>query len=321
MTQPLNYTPKAIADLSAMAIEARRTAPMTAIGIDYLLGKLKQAEVFILPDFGTLLDRSKARPELPATALRPPFPVVALEYVAQGNEWGDTFYTASPCSRRIALAWDYTDDLPPTMIGAMPPLPRGFVVASIAFYDEHQKWMPIAAAVHFEYEGGWMDHPGTGEFRDLMVAAGRISKAQASARALPASPIIVSPETLAMATLTSGSERAREGILADLMDEVNAYIDLACALACRNVSTRAHPAPAVLNKQRVRKGKPPLYGFHVLELAGADFGGDGSGEGDRNAPRAHLRRGHIRRLSAERITWVNQTMVRGRGFVDKVYAA
>jgi hypothetical protein len=322
MTQPLNYTPKAVEDLSALAAQAEPTAPLTSLGIRYLVAKLRAAEVFVLSDSGQLLDRGKPRPELPGLVVRPPFPVVALEYEAATADWQDPIYNASQCSRRIALAWDYTDDLPgpiAEMLGR--PLPRGVVIASISFYDEHQQWMPIAVAMHVDYEADWHRPTDQSAFRDSMLASGRLTPAVASARTLPGTPIPVSPETIFAAAGAFGLAQAWDMMSADLMDEAAAYMDLCWALACKNVSTRRHPAPEKLNRQRAKAGKLPLYGFHVLELSGEQMSGAGGAADDRRGPRSHLRRGHIRRLSNERVTWVNQTMVRGRGFVDKVYAA
>lgn len=320
MTQPLHFTPKAIADLSEIAVAARFTAPGTSEGVLYLIDKLRAAQVFVLSDSGQLLDRSKPRPELPGVVLRPPFPVVALEYLANPADWADPVYTASSCSKRISLAWNNVDDLPPTieaMIGR--PLGPGVIIASIAFYDEHQKWMPVAVAMHVDYEEDWVARSEESHFHDAMVAAGRITPATARARTLPGSAIPISPETVFAGAATLGAARTMDMMGADLMDETAAFMDLCWALACKNVSIKHREAPARLNAQRVKAGKPPLHGFHVLELAGEAFGGDARG-GHHASPRSHLRRGHIRRLGADRVTWVNQSMVRGRGFVDKVYA-
>lgn len=320
MTQPLHFTPKAIADLSEFADAAKGKAPATRDGILYLIEKLKSAEVFVLSDSGQLLDRGKARPELPGLVLRPPFPVVALEYLANPTDWKDPIYTPSSCSKRIALAWDFTDDLPASIAGMLGrPLPRGVIIAAIAFYDEHQKWMPISVAAHIDYEDDWFA-PKRSAFYDSMVAAGRISPAVAQSRTLPGSVIPLSPETVFVAAATFGIEQAMDMMSADLMDEAAAYMDLCWALACKNVSVRHSPAPENLNRQRAKTGKPALFGFHVLELAGETIGGAPVASSPHASPRSHLRRGHIRRLSPDRVTWVNQSMVRGRGFIDKQYS-
>lgn len=201
-------------------------------------------------------------------------------------------------------------------------LEPGVVVASIAYYDQNSTWQPIAAAMHFAYDSLWQDQPVSGPFVNAMLRSGRLKPALAKIGSIGGMMLPLLPEAMVGAAMALGGPSALQDVLqADLMDEVNAYLDLCTALACKNVSSRKLPAPANLNRQRVKKGKPPLKPFHVLELAGGDgFGGVGPA-GERAGPRSHLRRGHIRRIAPDRVTWVNQTMVRGRGdFVDKVYS-
>lgn len=323
MTQALNFAPKAIEALLSYPCPG---TPATAAGMRYLASKLREAQVFVLGDSGQLLDRSKPRPEVPCSLFRPPFPVVALEYTALNNDWDEGIYTGAKCPKRIALAWDWQDDLPPALTRFSPPaLPPGVVIASIAFYADPGVWMPIGAAVHVAYDGDWLEaRPGDlPPHTQAMVDSGRLPKQQLNAQSgLMLTPIALLPEVVAgIAMERGGSRRATFDILsADLMDEINAYTDLCLALACKNVTSRQHAAPAALNKTRIKAGKLPLTGFHVLELRdGGEMPGAG-GTGDRSGPRSHLRRGHIRRLAPGRITWVSSSVVRGRGFVDKVYA-
>lgn len=319
MTQALNYTVKAIEGLLSHECPG---APGTRAGFRYLADKLRQAQVFVLSDHGQLLDRSKPRPEVPGLLLRPPFPVIALEYTAQGLDWQEGFYTEAKCSKRIALAWEWTDDLPPELRGWCPPsLGPGVVIASIPFYDAQGLWVPVPAAMHIAFDDAWQAPPAASPFREAMLESGRLTRSQLQARTLSGSTIALSPETMVHLGMTLGPSFTVDTLAADTMDEVNAYADLCYALACKNVSRREHPAPASLNKQRIKAGKLPLKGFHVLEVQGGGEMPGAGAAGDRSAPRSHLRRGHIRRLPGDRVTWVNSTVVKGRGFVDKVYAA
>jgi hypothetical protein len=310
-----------MADLLALA---EASPPGMTAGFRYLADKLRQAQVFVLSDHGQLLDRAKPRPQVPGDVFRPPFPVVALEYTASTREWADPFYNGSKCSRRIALAWEWSDDLPP-ILRAFPcaDLGAGVVVAALAFYDEQDHWLPVAAAMHLDFEETWNDAPAPSPFREAMIKAGRISKAVEKEPGLASSPIALMPEAIEAIAARMGAAATIDAICADMMDEVNAYTDLCYALACGNVGTSRVTAPPALNKKRIKAGKLPLRDFHVLELAGGGVlpGASDHGGGDRAAPRSHLRRGHIRRLGPERITWVNSAIVRGRGFIDKVYAA
>jgi hypothetical protein len=318
MTQPLHYTPKAIECLANLEGTA---SPAASVGIRYLTAKLRLAQVFVLPDHGSLLDRSKPRPEVAGLTFQPAFPVVALEYpspAATGRVVPG--YTDAPSSKRIALAWRWTDDLPVSLRRFAPPVGDGVAIASICWFDELQLWLPVAAAAHMTFEDEWK-HLDPLPFVQAAAAAGSVSPSIIAARTYPFQLLPMLPDALGGMVQALGPSGATDHLAADLNDEINAYTDLCYALACKNVETREHPAPAALNKSRLKAGKLPLKSFHVLELNG---GGDMPGTGtavDRAGPRSHLRRGHIRRLPGERVTWVNSTVVRGRGFVDKVYAA
>lgn len=319
MTQPLNFTPKAIAGLLEIPWEGM---PACAAATRYLIGKLRQAQVFVLGDHGELLDRSKARPEVPGVMFKPAFDVVALEYTSLQPRREDPYYTAARSTRRIALAWEWKDD-PPAGFGRFPELGPGVVVASISWIDEHQMWMPMSGAMHLAYDDEWRAGDAVpSAFREAMIAAGQYACRPESERSYPITPIPLLYEVCVQSERLLGSlEAVLDAMQADVTDELNAYIDLCYALACKNVSTRENAPPAALNKQRIKTGKLPLKGFHVLELAnGGEMPGAG-GIAERTGPRAHLRRGHIRRLPGERVTWVNSTMVQGRGFIGKVYAA
>lgn len=318
MTQALNYTVKAMAQLMDYPCPG---APGTRAGMRYIAEKLRQAEVFILGDNGELLDRSKARPEVPGMLFKPPFPVVALEYSSATKEWGSSEYTAAPSTRRIALAWEWRDDLPPMCQALAPRIDRpGVVIASIPYYDAQRAWMPVAAAGFVPYDGDYIQPIGVSPFRDAMVSEGRITTKQAAQRAFECESVPLLPEAILGMFAEHGRDASMDYLRADLMDEANAYIDLCMALACKNVSAVRHPASRALNRARIGSGKPKLKDFHVLEVRGAG-GLPGAGLGGGTSPRSHLRRGHIRRLDANRVTWVNATIVNGHGgFVDKQYS-
>ncbi|QTH21970.1 hypothetical protein HRJ34_00050 [Rhizorhabdus wittichii] len=320
MIQPLNYTAKARESLAGITSTA---SPFSRHGIAYLLGKLTDAEIFVLPDHGELLDRSKPRTEVPNIVLRPPFPVTALEYRSPpGTAHEVPGYTDAACSRRVALAWDWKDDLPHPIAAASsfpPRLPAGVAIAAICYFDQMQAWLPIAAGMHIAYDDPWLESDVRLPFAAAAVAAGRMTEKQADARRPRARPFPILWDAILGIASARGIDGALDLLAADMMDEANAYIDLCYALACRNVSAERHVAPAKLNRAREKAGKIALPDFHTLTLAGSSDG-QPFGSADRSGPRSHLRRGHIRRLGPDRITWVNQTMVRGRGgFVSKQY--
>jgi hypothetical protein len=321
VTRALNFTPAAVAALRGHPCPG---APITRASNRWIADLLERAEVFILPDCGELLDRSRPKPEVPGLMFRPPFPVVACEYLAQNSIRPGGFYNASPCSKRIALAWDWTGDLPAPLLAAFGPaaLDPGVCVISVFYSDEAQTWVCNSAATHLPYEGEWMARGEMAEtpFIRAMIADGSLAGGNLKAKGYVSNFLPLMIEFLEQVRRETGSvEGALDIARADNNDEVNAYIDLCYALACKNVSAERSATPKILNRERRRKGRPELKDFHVLNL-----GGDGTGQlvgsADRSLPRSHLRRGHIRRLGADRVTWVNQTMVHGRdGFVSKTY--
>ncbi|QQV76507.1 hypothetical protein H5J25_13740 [Sphingomonas aliaeris] len=317
MTQALNFTTKAIECLEGI----NSPHPGVQQGFRYIAEKLREAQVFVLPDYGTLLDRSKAPVELPGEMYHPPFPVVALEYTARGDRgrWNGQ-YTALKSSRRIALAFDWQNDLPPIarMMAPQQATP-GFVVMSIFYNDEDQMWIPVSAGIRFDYDQmNFRNDLPSFPFRDAMIASGRMNKAAVKSGAPAGTLVPILPEAIILAGQVHGVPVTMDAISADLMDEVNAYFDLCAALGCRNVQSDRHAPPDKLNRQRMKAGKPLLSDFLTLSLDG-DQGGGGTFEAA-GSRRSHLRRGHIRRLSADRITWVNQTMVTGQGgFKSKSY--
>lgn len=319
MAEALNYSTKAIEAFSAMDATA---APLSRIGLRYLAEKLRQAQVFILPDHGSLLDRSRPRPEVAGQTFQPAFPVMALEYRAPPGKGRETpGYTDALSSRRIALAWRWADDVPLELAKCGNPINSdGFVVASICYFDATRMWVPMAIAAHVAFDEPLVAAPITG-FVEAAIAAGQMTKS-AAARARPFTPIAILPEAIFGMVGVAGSAEAMDKLSTDVMDELSAYIDLCYALSCRNVGTERNPAPEKLNKARLKRGQMPFKDFHVLKLADAAPGGVGGTGSGASSRRAHLRRGHIRRLrhlGEGRMTWVNATMVNGRGFVEKAY--
>lgn len=110
----------------------------------------------------------------------------------------------------------------------------------------------------------------------------------------------------------------------DVASDMRAVLELVEALSCVNVKPQCiKGATQAVNARRVRGGKLPLLDTWVLTIdatrtfrgAGRDVGGD------RNGPRQHLRRGHIRRLGDGRKVWVNATVVgaASNGRISKTY--
>ena len=153
MIQPLNYTPKVIEAFEGY----RQTAsPLSRVAFGYLVGKLRQAQVFLLPDHGELLERDKPRPEMPGLVFKPPYPVTVLEYASPPGR-AETPGMDCPCPKRVVLAWEWTEDAPVELRPWIPPdLGAGVVVAAITYVDATQMWIPVATAAHFAYDDQWV---------------------------------------------------------------------------------------------------------------------------------------------------------------------
>jgi len=231
MTQPLNYTKKAWRDLRAME---RTASPVSARGLRYLTAKLERAETFTLPDYGTLFDRGALRPQLPNSTLRLPFPVVALEYEAPAaTGWRVPGYTDAPSSRRIALAWDWKQDLPAA------PLPPGIVIMSISFFDQMARWFPATpAALHIGYDDEWFVPPERRAFEEASLAAGRTTVEQSTAPRPKCEIVPILGDVLAAMALGQGTEKTLDLIAADTMDEANAFLDLCQSIAFDGIPSK-----------------------------------------------------------------------------------
>lgn len=99
------------------------------------------------------------------------------------------------------------------------------------------------------------------------------------------------------------------GLIAECMDPVMAML---MYLNTTGVISEKVPASVALNKARVKKGRFPIPERHIVRIDPRVLGaGGGSGDGHHKSPRAHYRRGHIRRLDNGRTTWVKACIVAG----------
>lgn len=107
------------------------------------------------------------------------------------------------------------------------------------------------------------------------------------------------------------------------IERIAALFKFLAALSCSNTIAADVPAPAALNRKRQAKGKTPFFSYKVLQIAAGQSRSSQhtSAGGTHASPRAHLRRGHIRRLPTGQTTWVNACMVgqMARGMVAKDY--
>lgn len=121
-----------------------------------------------------------------------------------------------------------------------------------------------------------------------------------------------------------GSRLDRTPMHEAVMAAGRSVLELVEALGCHNVAAEVvERIDAAVNAPRRRQGKLPMYEVRRLVVKTGDVTHTiGSPVGDRNGPREHLRRGHIRRLPDGRKTWVQACVVGSRalGVVRKTYA-
>jgi hypothetical protein len=100
-------------------------------------------------------------------------------------------------------------------------------------------------------------------------------------------------------------------------------MEFLAALSCSNVSetTLPRPNPLSIAGRQATKGRVPLYETKVLTIAPVEAPATSARGGTHNSPRAHLRRGHIRRLASGKSVWVNATVVGKKelGLIYKSY--
>lgn len=111
-----------------------------------------------------------------------------------------------------------------------------------------------------------------------------------------------------------GSRLDRTPMHEAVMAAGRSVLELVEALSCNNVAAevveRIDPA---VNARRRRQGKLALYEVRRLVVKVGDVAhAIGAPVGDRNGPREHLRRGHVRRLLDGRKTWVQACVVGSR---------
>ena len=104
----------------------------------------------------------------------------------------------------------------------------------------------------------------------------------------------------------------------DITDAIMVFLSI---LNCKNVKTEEVKPDAALQKARAKRGKMPLFSYHVLTLR-SDTPEKGDSKGGTHAsPRLHIRRGHIRRFDDGTHTWVSPCTVGDKklGMVHKDY--
>jgi hypothetical protein len=272
---------------------------------------LDRAEKFLLPEWGRIFDEREIEVfnDMP-TMNRLPYPVIASEFLCDYVQHNTMLPGEMPSTRRISLCAEEAamEALAPFTLAwirqtkaqvATEPqtLDIGFVVFPISYFAERDLWVPPPSVAVFRKDDRPQDHR---------------------------TDIVITPLGQDAYTVFPLEERLRRGAR-DVNDECIAAIHLLLALSLERTTHTVIPASAALNKKRARTGKPPLYEYKVLDIVSDLMASPrqtlGRPHGEHASPRMHKRRGHLRRLGTDRVTWVRDTVVGkpGRGEIRKDY--
>lgn len=325
--QLLNYSAHALDELEALIPKIRADMPGIRDAHRKVVAYLRNSVKFLLPNCAELIDMGELR-QAHVDMARLPFDVVALEapWVLPDGEGGDKSH-ALRSPKRIALCMTMHKDValafPDT--ARFVDEPAGGVVVIPIYWLEHERaWKLPMGGVFVPHDNEVRDYsPGEVNTPTRLVNQPFIDGGLApkKLRQFRVAPWILLPEMFEASAAQHGHAAVAAGIVGDARDEVSMLLQTGCVLNCSNVRMPEVPPVAALNKKRVAKGKVPFFSYRVLQVD--DPRGTGAGAGGQHAsPRAHLRRGHIRRLS-DRTVWVRAAIVNAgthAGVVDKTYA-
>jgi hypothetical protein len=313
--QSLNYCTHAIEDVLRMAGELSSEYWETTTRLRRTAQLLDQAVKFILPEHGDLIDVNKVD-ETAFDLMRLPFPLVALEapFPPLGRliESGPMKEVSS--TRRIALIWDET--FAPQSELAPDYKEPGIYVMAVYYTEDDRSWVasPVGLFMPRETEVRTVADGGTNAVERLAIDTLLSQEAiTAKSRIFEVRYFDALPQMKKLLVNQMGYEVAQARLELDVRDEMLITWGFCLTVNCVNVQMATMPAPDKLNAKRIRNGKPPLYEYRVLQLPEARPTSGGGAkyrlEGIRQAPRIHLRRGHPRRLSDGRVTYVRAAVV------------
>ncbi|ABO60499.1 hypothetical protein LA345_37905 (plasmid) [Burkholderia vietnamiensis] len=325
--QRLNYSTHALEQFEQLIPTIRRDMPGMRAGFEAVTHLLRLSVKYLLPNCAELIDVSELR-QVHIDSMRLPHPVAALEapWVLPDGEGGDKGNLR--CPKRIALCVELDEDVARLLPGTEHLLdePDGGVCVIPIYWTEAGQWQlaPGGAFVpHSNELSAYVPEQADERTRLLNEPLREAGLSARKMRQFQVSAFVILPEQYEFLVTQLGSLRvAHSETLANARDDILALIQTGCVVNCSNIETPTLEAPAKLNKKRQQNGKVPFFDYRVLALRPTKAG-DGQGRGGQHAsPRAHIRRGHIRRLEHKTV-WVSDTLVNAgsaRGVVVKDYA-
>src|SRR5690606_12085614 len=128
--------------------------PKWMANLQWLNGLIERGQHFHLPDMARLIEVDDM-PDYMPLLLRPPFPVTVLEYACPDEVEMNDDLTNAQSSRRIVLAFDSSEGLPPFPVllhGAEPPTGEGVWLVPIFYGDMVGQWVPPSLFVFISYD-------------------------------------------------------------------------------------------------------------------------------------------------------------------------
>lgn len=326
----LNYSTQALEQLEACLPLLGKHLPGTRMAHTFVVKQLRDSVKFLLPNCAELVDMSELR-QAHVDMARLPYPVVALEapWVWPDGAGGDR-QGGIRSSKRIALCLTMS----PEVATWLPDTQRflneehgGVIVIPLYWDDFTGLWNLPMGGAFVPHDNEVNDYsPGEASLTNQLLTEPYIAAGVPLSK-LPqfrVSPFLLLPEICAEVLEHSTANELAARILADARDEVSMLLQTCVVLNCANVTTAELAAPKLINRKRQGKGKPPLFSYRVLQISAPRATSVSSGGGQHASPRAHLWRGHVRRLE-ERTVWVRPAMVSAGaasavGKVEKEYS-
>lgn len=328
--KPLHYSAHALEQFKKSALTIKKDMPGIRNAFKTVVSLLQESVKFILPNHADLIDMEDLR-QVHVDMARLPFPVVALEapWIHPDGGGGDKSGGVRS-SKRIALCMTLTPELCaqiPELAGFLNEEHGGAVVIPIFWDDGDGKWtMPMGGAfVPYQNEVSVYvpgeANVGTRLIMDRYIEAGLPAH---KLRQFRVTAFTLLPEMFEYVVSQKSHAEAYAQIASDAQDEISMLFQTGMMLNCANVTVPEIAAPTMLNKKRIAKGKQPFFSYRVLQVEAPRSAKSSAGGGYHATPRAHLRRGHIRRLE-ERTVWVRPAIVNAGagavvGSVEKDYA-
>jgi hypothetical protein len=344
--QPLNFSNKAIESLrnhqeiwrQANAHGMTLPGNMLIETYELIASMLERAQKFLLPQNADLIDLGQTDDGF-GGLMRIPYDEIVLEYLwSPDNECLIDDFNQHSAPRRLVLAFT-PDSAGGKELARMAGermncdfvLQDGIYMLSMYQLKGTDFWQLASRAAVIPFGIQLIQQkkftPQT-EVEKMMLKAsldaGQVMGNKAMAIAFETSNILPDMFQMHMMQENNDYDRTVAMVTSELGDEVTSLMKFCLTVNCKNIESSMLMAPSKLNKKRFEAGKTPLFDYHVLDIGGnqSQKQAHRNGSGGGWDARAHLRRGHLRRLDADRVVWVRPAIVNASkdgDFVQKDY--